>query len=68
MPRTFLTDDMGSRLAPLLPPERGGIATKIHLISDAHGNPLDFLTTPGQAHESKSAQVAIACIVLWLRL
>jgi hypothetical protein len=26
---------------------------KIHLISDAHGNPLDFLISPGQAHESK---------------
>jgi transposase len=39
---------------------RGGISTKIHLISDAHGNPLDFLITPGQAHESKSAQ-ALLC-------
>jgi len=39
---------------------RGGISTKIHLISDAHGNPLDFLITPGQAHESRSAE-ALLC-------
>jgi transposase len=30
------------------------------LISDAHGNPLDFLVTPGQAHESRSAE-ALLC-------
>ncbi|WP_316411449.1 IS5 family transposase [Mesoterricola sediminis] len=35
---------------------RGGCSTKIHLICDAHGNPLDFLVTPGQAHESRSAE------------
>jgi transposase len=34
---------------------RGGVATKIHMITDAHGNPLDFVLTPGQAHESKTA-------------
>ena len=34
---------------------RGGISTKIHLICDAHGNPLDFVLTGGQAHESKTA-------------
>ena len=28
----------------------------------------ESLRSIGQAHESKSAQVAIACIVLWLRL
>jgi len=34
---------------------RGGISTKIHLICDAHGNPLDFVLTGGQAHESETA-------------
>jgi hypothetical protein len=34
MPRTFLTDDMGSRLAPLLPPERGGIVSSYGFGSD----------------------------------
>jgi transposase len=30
------------------------------LISDARGNPLDFLITPGQAHESRFAE-ALLC-------
>lgn len=30
------------------------------MISDAHGNPLNFLITPGQAHESKFAE-ALLC-------
>lgn len=34
---------------------RGGFSTKIHLIADAHGNPVDFVITPGQAHESRHA-------------
>lgn len=38
---------------------RGGISTKIHLICDSHGNPLDFLGTPGQAHESGSAETLL---------
>ncbi|WP_372342202.1 IS5 family transposase [Geothrix sp. PMB-07] len=32
---------------------RGGFSTKVHLIGDAHGNPVDFVLTPGQSHESK---------------
>jgi len=34
---------------------RGGLSTKIHLIGDAHGNPVDFVLTPGQMHESRHA-------------
>jgi transposase len=72
MPRSFLTDEMWAKLEPLLPPafggskgghwnqalgrSRGGFSTKIHLICDAHGNPLDFLITPGQANESRFAE------------
>lgn len=32
---------------------RGGFSTKIHLLCDGHGHPLDFhLTPPGQTHET----------------
>ena len=34
---------------------RGGLSTKIHLIGDAHGNPVDFVLTQGQMHESRHA-------------
>lgn len=31
---------------------RGGFTTKIHVLCDGHGHPLDFLLSPGQCHES----------------
>lgn len=31
---------------------RGGISTKIHLLSKGHGHPLHFHLTPGQAYET----------------
>lgn len=31
---------------------RGDFSTKIHLLCDGHGHPLDFHLTPGQAHET----------------
>jgi len=31
---------------------RGGFSTKVHLLCDGHGHPLDFHLTPGQAHEA----------------
>ena len=34
---------------------QGGFSSKIHLIADAHGNPVDFLVGPGQTHESRHA-------------
>jgi transposase len=38
---------------------RGGLSTKIHAAVDALGNPLRFILTPGQAHESKQAETLI---------
>ena len=32
---------------------RGGLNTKIHTVCDALGNPLRFVLTPGQRHDSK---------------
>ncbi len=32
---------------------RGGFSTKIHIVVDALGNPLDFVLTGGQAHDVK---------------
>lgn len=32
---------------------RGGLNTKIHAVCDALGNPLRFVLTPGQRHDSK---------------
>ncbi len=34
---------------------RGGPTTKIHIASDAHGNPIDFEITGGEIHDSKVA-------------
>jgi transposase len=39
---------------------RGGLSTKIHAVVDALGNPLRFILTPGQAHESRQAESLIA--------
>ena len=38
---------------------RGGLSTKIHAAVDALGNPLRFILTAGQAHESKQAEALI---------
>ena len=35
---------------------RGGLNTKIHAVCDALGNPLRFVLTPGQQHDSKPVQ------------
>ena len=32
-----------------------GLSTKIHVLVDALGNPIDFLLTPGQAHDLHGA-------------
>ena len=34
----------------------GGPTTKIHMIVDAHGNPLDFTITAGNVHDSKETR------------
>ena len=33
----------------------GGLSTKVHILSDAHGNPLEFIITAGQDHDMKEA-------------
>jgi transposase len=35
----------------------GGVSTKIHLLTDANGVPLDAIVTPGSAHESTQVEV-----------
>ncbi len=38
---------------------RGGQTTKIHMATDAHGNPIDFEITGGNVHDSKKAEALI---------
>ncbi len=38
---------------------RGGPSTKINAAVDAHGNPLRFILTPGQVHDSKQSEALI---------
>jgi transposase len=35
---------------------RGGLTTKIHVLVDALGNPVDLMLTPGQAHDLACAE------------
>ena len=35
---------------------RGGLTTKIHVLVDALGNPVDVMLTPGQAHDLTCAE------------
>ena len=37
----------------------GGLASKIHLCADAHGNPVDFEITGGEVHDSQVAPALI---------
>ncbi len=39
---------------------RGGFSTKIHIVVDALGNPLDFVLTAGQRHDVKQAPTLLA--------
>lgn len=39
---------------------RGGFSTKIHVVVDALGNPLDFVLTAGQRHDVKQAPALLA--------
>ena len=38
---------------------RGGPTTKIHIATDAHGNPIDFEITGGEVHDCKVAKKLI---------
>jgi transposase len=35
------------------------LSTKIHALVDALGNPLDFILTPGQAHDLERADALL---------
>jgi transposase len=41
---------------------RGGFGSKLHLLCDGRGTPLAARLTPGQAHESKSAEVLVDAV------
>lgn len=34
---------------------KGGLTTKVHVLADAHGNPLETIVTEGQAHDMREA-------------
>ena len=39
---------------------RGGFSTKIHMICDSHGNPLDFVLTQGQINDCTQSSTLLA--------
>jgi transposase len=46
---------------------QGGFGTKLHLVSDAGGIPLNATLIPGQAHESTQLEATLAPIVITRR-
>lgn len=38
---------------------RGGFSTKIPMICDSHGNPLDFVLTPGQVNDCAQSSILL---------
>ena len=38
---------------------RGGFSTKVHVAVDAHGNPVRFVLTPGEAADVSSASALV---------
>ncbi len=50
----------GNAGAEALGRSRGGFGTKIHAITDALGNPLDFVLTGGQASDIGQAEALLA--------
>ena len=46
---------------------RGGFGSKLHLICDGRGTPLAAVLTPGQAHESKSAEALVDAVKIGRR-
>ncbi len=42
----------------------GGFSTKIHLLSDGNGVPLDVTLTPGQTHESTQVETVMEQVVI----
>lgn len=49
----------GGQQAQALGRSRGGFSTKIHIAVDALGNPLRFILTAGQCHDSPQAEALI---------
>jgi transposase len=49
----------GGQQAQALGRSRGGFSTKIHIAVDALGNPLRFILTAGQCHDSPQALALI---------
>ncbi len=50
----------GGQAAQALGRSRGGFSTKIHIVVDALGNPLDFVLTGGQAADVNQAPTLLA--------
>ena len=38
---------------------RGGLSTKIHILTDGNGLPLSFAVTPGQTHEATQVELLL---------
>ena len=38
---------------------RGGLSTKIHCIAEGLGNPVDFVLTGGEVHDSQCADILL---------
>ena len=49
----------GGQESQALGRSRGGFSTKIHIAVDALGNPLRFILTAGQCHDSPQAEALI---------
>jgi transposase len=49
----------GGQEAQALGRSRGGFSTKVHIAVDALGNPLRFLLTAGECHDSPQAEALI---------
>lgn len=48
-----------SRSAQGLGVSRGGLSTKIHILTDGNGLPLSFTITPGQTHEATQVEALL---------
>ena len=51
--------ERGGQAAQALGRSQGGFSTKIHLVVDALGNPLDLVLTAGQAHDVPQGQTLV---------
>lgn len=47
---------------------KGGLSTKIHAITDALGNPLGFVLTPGQSSDLDGADVLLPTLIAMILL